>query len=109
MKTWLLNAFSLSMLGSATEAVVSVRRVSLEEASALAAGATSAVGHADTAALMSRLLGREIEARRTTVVLGPGDVALVAQYTGPRLPEGATELPAGAAMAWFVVTLGSLQ
>jgi hypothetical protein len=32
-----------------------------------------------------------------------GEGVLVAQYRGPRLPEGATELPEGATIEWYVV------
>lgn len=31
------------------------------------------------------------------------DAALIGQYIGPRLPEGATELPAGATIEWWLV------
>jgi len=60
-------------------------------------GAHSIVGHADTA----RLLG--VECNRQSVLLNRGDELIVAQYIGPRLPEGATELPEGARIAWVRV------
>lgn len=63
----------------------------------------SAVGHADTAALLSKLLDRTIPMNRISVKLEPEDFLLVAQYVGPRLPEGATELPPGATIEWWVV------
>ena len=47
--------------------------------------------------------GVEIPCNRATVALKEGDVALVGQYSGPRLPEGATSLPEGAAIKWLVV------
>lgn len=69
------------------------------------APAESAVGHADTAALFSALLGRPVEQVRRSVQLGDEDVLLVGQYVGPRLPEGSTTLPAGAAVRWLVVEI----
>lgn len=63
----------------------------------------SAVGHADTARIFSEILGREITPNRVSVTLGYGVDALIGQYVGPRLPEGATELPEGARIEWWAV------
>ena len=71
----------------------------------LATDAISAIGHADTAAVVSGLLGREIEPDRIDIKLAPGDQMMVAQYTGPRLPEGATMLPKGARVTFWLVTV----
>ena len=98
---YILNAFSLNMIGG--NADISVREVSRAIAAILASGCTSAVGHADTAAVFSNVLGVEIPCNRATVALKDGDAALVGQYSGPRLPEGATTLPEGAAIKWLVV------
>ena len=89
----ILNAFSLNMIVG--DANVAIREVSQKVAASLAANCTSAVGHADTAAVFSHILGVEIPCNRATVALRDGDVALVGQYSGPRLPEGATTLPRG--------------
>jgi hypothetical protein len=69
----------------------------------------SAVGHETTAALFSRLLGRYVLARKSRPRLAPGDVLLVGQYSGPRLPEGATELPEGATIRWLLVHIGGVD
>ena len=98
---FLLNAFSLNMLVGNADVVV--REVSQKVAAILADACVSAVGHADTAAVFSSVLGVEIPCNRATVALKEGDVALVGQYSGPRLPEGATSLPEGAAIKWLVV------
>ena len=98
---FLLNAFSLNMLTG--NADLHVRQVSLDVAQNLAAVCTSAVGHADTAAVFSNVLGVEIPCNRATVALKEGEAALVGQYSGPRLPEGATTLPEGATIRWVVV------
>ncbi len=85
--------------------MVRIEEVSRETASALAAQAVSAVGHADTAAVFSSVLGVPIAANRATISLGKGERALVGQYRGPRLPEGATQLPEGATIQWMVVSV----
>lgn len=63
----------------------------------------SIIGHQDTAAVFSAILGRDLIANRATVRLGPDDRLLVGQYIGPRLPEGATTLPVGASIEWWLV------
>lgn len=68
----------------------------------------SAVGHADTAALFSALLGRPVEHARVNVTLHDDDVLLVGQITGGRLPEGATTLPDGVRILWLAVTVQDL-
>jgi len=55
----------------------------------------SAVGHADTAAVVADMLGFEVPAQRISIHLEPGDLLIVAQLYGGRLPEGATSLPEG--------------
>ena len=98
---FLLNAFSLNMIVGNADVVV--REVSRAVAALLADACVSAVGHADTAAVFSNVLGVAVPCNRATVALKDGDVALVGQYSGPRLPEGATSLPEGAAIKWLVV------
>ena len=98
---FVLNAFSLDMLVGNADVVV--REVTQKVAARLAPVCVSAVGHSDTAAVFSSVLGVEIPCNRATVALKEGDVALVGQYSGPRLPEGATTLPEGAAIKWVVV------
>lgn len=62
----------------------------------------SAVGHADTAALIAGLVGAPCPAARISVpALAPGDRHMLALYQGPRLPEGATTLPEGASLAFY--------
>ena len=102
---YILNAFSLGMLVG--DANVAVREVSRAMAASLAANCPSAVGHADTAAVFSNVLGGAVPCNRATVVLKDGDLALVGQYSGPRLPEGATSLPEGATIKWLVVRVSA--
>ena len=102
---YILNAFSLNMIVG--DADVSVREVSRAMAASLAANCPSAVGHADTAAVFSSVLGVTVPCNRATVALKDGDLALVGQYSGPRLPEGATTLPEGATIKWLVVRVSA--
>jgi hypothetical protein len=53
----------------------------------VAGGFTSAIGHAETAAFLSAVLGIGIPANRVAVAMEPGDQALVLRLT-ERLPEG---------------------
>lgn len=99
-----LNAFSASMLAE-LPAMVHFEEVSAREARSLVAdGLESAVGHESTAALFSEALGVVVPTRRASVTLTTGVSALVGQYTGPRLPEGATTLPEGASIRWLRIT-----
>ena len=96
------NAFSLNMLTERNTSI-QVSELSVARASELAAKARSVVGHPDTAAVFSAELGVDVAANRESVLLNKGDALLVGQYAGPRLPEGATELPEGAKIVWLLV------
>lgn len=100
------NAFSIQMISSLNEASVSFKKVTLEQAkNLLADGADSYIGHVDTAAVISGLLGMEVPAQRRFGTLAPGETAIVAQVLGGRLPEGATTLPDGMTIQFFQVTV----
>lgn len=98
---YLGNAFSLGML--AEDAIITKETISIEKAKEVAAKCESVVGHADTAAVISSLLGIEVPANRISISLNAGDSMLVAQYIGPRLPEGATTLPEGAKIEFILI------
>ena len=104
------NAISLNMIPpDCTSGGIIFRRLGLEEAQRLVREAdtiVSAIGHADTARLIGQQLGIELLADRRSVTLGD-ELMLVAQYIGPRLPEGATELPSGARIEYFLVRLAT--
>jgi|SRR3989344_4436737 len=105
MKKILLNAFSLNMLAE-FPAQPLFEEVSLDEVrSELCEGFTSAVGHADTAAVFQSELGMPVNAERVTLSLKKGDKAIIGQYRGPRLPEGCSTLPTEAAIQWLRVTV----
>lgn len=97
-RVFLGNAFSLQML-SVDEShdihtfpmtIGSVREIHSDGVPII-----SAVGHIDTARVVSDMLGFEVPAQRINVSLEPGDMLVVAQVIGGRLPEGATTLPDG--------------
>lgn len=112
----LLNSFSANMLA---EFPVSVKFTEIDATSArlnlmLAAEKDgeadfirSAVGHGDTAAVLQTELKIPVPCNRETVTLRAGDCAVIGQYSGPRLPEGATKLPEGATIKWLMVEVTS--
>lgn len=103
------NAFSLNMLDlgvGATDLQVcrippEYIRMEIKESGSF----ESFVGHADTAAIFSSLLGLDVPCNRATFQLEEGVTLFVGQYKGPRLPEGATSLPEGARVEWAMVTI----
>lgn len=100
----LASAFSLNMLAlPAVGGTVSIK-VEAIAPEQVSADAESIVGHEDTACVLTHLLGRPVPCSRVSVTLTPADTLYVAQYTGPRLPAGATALPAGARFTFARVT-----
>ncbi len=107
---YILNAFSMGMILGVLPVRINARKIvgnARFDAQVFKAlpTAVSAVGHVDTARIFSGILGREIEYNRKSVSLNVGDMALVGQYSGPRLPEGATTLPEGASIEWVLVEI----
>jgi hypothetical protein len=89
---YLLNAFSLQMVD--TPCVCH-----FEEVETLPEGLESAIGHADTAAVLG------VPMNRVNVHLSKGDTAFIAQLQGGRLPEGSTTLPEGFRFKFIRVTV----
>ena len=85
----------------APRAHIDVSPLTAEEVAALPL--VSAIGHADTAKVVGGLIGVDLSANRANVFLKPGEKMVVAQYIGPRLPEGATQLPDGARIEFRLV------
>ena len=123
---YLSNAFSLQMQGEGTECITT--EISVEDAkdqlNPIMSGdmerkskywgtgevmfpAKSVIGHGDICTMINNELGlcgnTEYKPNRESVQLAVGDILLVGQYSGGRLPEGATELPEGAEVKWFRV------
>jgi hypothetical protein len=102
---YMSNAFSLNMLKD-FPVTVHIRKADIETVKGiLSGGFVSGVGHTDTANIISGMLNMKVEANRITININADDILVVAQYIGPRLPEGATQLPEGAKIEWFIVTV----
>ena len=65
----------------------------------------SAVGHPDTASVISNIIGKEVLPNRISISLEKGDVLYVAQLLGGRLPEGCKSLPEGFQIKFYKVTI----
>lgn len=100
MKKYLVNAFSIQMLGG--PATVRFEEI---DATEVPADVVSAIGHADTAAVLSDLLGFEVPMNRASIALDKDTELYVAQLVGGRLPEGATTLPQGFSFKFYRVTI----
>ena len=106
-KPYLLNSFSANLL-KVFPAQVEFVEISVDQArDLLSVGFVSVVGHANTALRFKQLLALDVRVsrRRKTVHLSPGAWAVLGQYSGPRLDEGITELPANAPFRWFRVAV----
>jgi len=76
-----------------------VRPITASDFDTLKKSVPSAVGHADTAAVLG------VACHRVNVSLTFGDTIAVAQLQGGRLPEGATTLPSGYSFKYYLVTI----
>ena len=99
------NAISINMLSD--DCNLNLKKITSEEAIELISNSdnvTSIVGHVDTANVISEILKISVKPNRVTWSWSnPTDILLVAQLTGQRLPEGATTLPEGATLTWWVI------
>ena len=111
MTTFLANAFSLNMLSEPFTTDIRVSEVSVWTAARIvhrADNLVNAIGHADTDGIIRNLLTGLHDkplpmGERLSVSIREGDTLIVGQYSGPRLPEGATALPEGATIKFMVV------
>ena len=109
---FLTNAFSLQMLEeknfNGISTVMVVNDIEIEEVKNLLnkENFISAIGHADTANVVSNILNMDIRMNRINVKLNNvDDIIIVAQVMGGRLPEGATTLPDGIKIQFKEVSL----
>ena len=100
---YITNAFSVQMLSTVT--TLNFKPVTLEQAKKMVETNifVSAIGHKDTANVVSNLLNATVEMNRISVRLGNNDALLIAQLSGGRLPEGATTIPEGMSIQFWVV------
>jgi hypothetical protein len=110
-KFYIANAFSFSMISASFDGgTLSYRDIDASDAASIVGAEiadgrfVSGVGHPDTAVILSNLLGANIPSNRVNIKLEHDDILLVAQYNGPRLPEGTTVLPEGAEFRFILVT-----
>jgi hypothetical protein len=104
---FITNAFSLNMLYIENVTTVSFTRITKSEAREWCAreAHTGAIGHTDTAAIVESDLQVPNLGNRISVKLTANDQLLVAQYIGPRLPEGTKTLPEGSEIQYFTVRI----
>jgi hypothetical protein len=103
------NAFSVNMLDRQLgEQAVHATPINAHQARAMLRlfskdniPISSCVGHADIAAIMSGILNFDVPFNRETIQAVPGDLIILGQYAGPRLPEGTTQLPEDAKISWW--------
>lgn len=103
---YVTNAFSLNMLpDNCVVASILVTKISPDTAREFLKGNPfqSYLGHEDLASIASNILGVPLNVNRQTLTVQEGDAVLVVQYRGPRLPEGATQLPEGATIEFWLV------
>jgi len=100
MKKFLTNAFSIQMLQKG--GLVRFDEIALED---IPTDVVSAIGHADTAAVLTNMLGFPVSMNRMNVVLDENTELYVAQLVGGRLPEGVTTLPEGYSFKFYRVTI----
>ena len=111
---YLVNAFSINMLPRDVHNLrfipVDVATAALEIRTVFEQGGEvfNAIGHPSTDAIVRRMLSeygaQVVPGQRANVALKHGDELIVAQYRGPRLPEGAVELPPGAVIEFWSVS-----
>jgi hypothetical protein len=103
----IIDSFYMGMIAHIGDAKIKVKWISKEKAREtlrLSSSKTeSYVGDADTAKLFERELQVPVKFNRCTVELEEGELVLLGQYSGPRLPEGATTLPEGAEIKWATI------
>ena len=104
---YISNSFSIQMIANIImEGGVDIHFEEVADLEEIKEAETiSAVGHPDTAAVISDLLGKEVPANRISISLEKGDVLYVAQLLGGRLPEGCKSLPEGFQMKFYKVTI----
>lgn len=103
---YISNAFSLSMLANVfarLETYPVNPAFAVQQAQNQGLAVKSCVGHSDIAQIISKDCEYPVTVNRESIKLQRQDHLLVAQYSGPRLPEGATSLPEGAAITYIMV------
>lgn len=105
MRHIITNAFSANMLDESKSSLVLFNPIPVEQAAIIAKSEEweSSLGHEDIVNVVNAQLGTSFKMNRRTDILETGDAILLAQYKGPRLPEGATTLPEGARIQYYMI------
>ncbi|MEM4360298.1 MAG: DUF1874 domain-containing protein [Candidatus Bilamarchaeaceae archaeon] len=105
----IFNSVSLNMLNVTDQIQLNLQRITPTEArQLLLENIESFIGHQDTANIISKLLNLPIPFNRSIGTIQAGEKALIAQYIGPRLPEGSKTLPDGARIDFFILSYTNL-
>jgi len=105
---FICNAFSINMLSNDDVSVVFRKLTEDDQILEMTEDAVCCIGHRDLLAVVQAQFPTipNPKTDRPTVSVTRGDELLVAQYRGPRLPEGTTQLPEGATIEWWYVHVG---
>lgn len=101
------NALSLQMLDITKDNVLKTKPLTNDDVKRilLKNDWQSAVGHPDTANVLSNMLGVTVPMNRINVKLTKDTTLIVAQVVGGRLPAGCTTLPDGIEIKWVQVNV----
>jgi len=104
----LCNAFSLNMLGC-DFCDINIQKVSVNYVNKFIGNnyVQNAIGHKETDVIVRNMLNNDNipTGDRINVSLDELNTLVVAQYKGPRLPEGTTQLPEGATIEFYIVKM----
>lgn len=105
MAKYIINAVSGNMFDLSRSFDLCWKPLSLNEVKNLLKQGDwkSVIGHADFAALLSDMTSCKIGKNRINNTLEFGDKAILAQYKGPRLEEGAVALPKDATIQFALI------
>ena len=92
------NAFRLSMSRGAVSHPIQLK---LAKSFATSDGVESAIGNEYACRLINKILKTNFKVNRKSFPLVDGDILIIAQYVGPRPPEGSQSLPKGARIQWY--------
>lgn len=105
MSKYVINAISGNMFDLSKDFDLCWKPLTLSDVKSLLkqGGWKSVLGHDDIATILSTITGYKLEKNRINNTLEFGDKAILAQYKGPRLEEGAVALPKDATIQFALV------